>query len=177
MADVDPQGCRANLEPLLHYPAWVTDGGHGTLSNNIMGAEPEHPFWILVTDSLVSWAGDFGLPYLPISYATGQWFETEMWQIYHAQKPRRSPDLVRVMMDARPTGAPWVFFTAGRGGTWDNWDNRVLGWVGNHLLGASLYGFAGLGAVAAVAYAVGQALRRRRWSGRGCPYSGRAGCC
>ncbi|XP_044715074.1 glycosyltransferase sugar-binding containing DXD motif domain-containing protein [Hirsutella rhossiliensis] len=147
--DLD-NGCRANLEPLLYYPAWVTDGGHGTLSNNIIGAEPEHPFWILVTDSLVSWAGDFVLPYITISYATGQWYETEMWQIYHAQKPPRNPDLVRVMMDARPTGAPWLFFTAGRGGTWDNWDNRVFGWIGNHLFEASLYGLASLGAVVAV---------------------------
>ncbi|PHH93326.1 hypothetical protein CDD83_7111 [Cordyceps sp. RAO-2017] len=159
--DLD-NGCRANLEPLLYYPAWVTDGGQGALSNNILGAEPEHPFWILMTDSIKAWAGDFVLPYITISYATGQWYETDMWQIYHASKPASDPDLLRVMMDMRPTGAPWVFFTAGRGGTWDNWDNQVLGWFGNHLFEAALYAFAALGLAFALAFALGRTLRRRR---------------
>ncbi|PFH56466.1 hypothetical protein XA68_16467 [Ophiocordyceps unilateralis] len=160
--DLD-NGCRASLEPLLYYPAWVTDGGQGTLSNNILGAEPEHPFWILMTDSLAPWAGDFVLPYVTISYATGQWYETELWQIYHAQKPNSEPDLLRIMMDMRPTGAPWVFFTAGRGGTWDNWDNQVLGWIGNHLFQSVFYAVVGVGLVAGAVYLVSQALRRGRY--------------
>ncbi|RCI15983.1 hypothetical protein L249_3028 [Ophiocordyceps polyrhachis-furcata BCC 54312] len=170
--DLD-NGCRTSLEPLLYYPAWTTDGGHGTLSNNILGAEPEHPFWILMTDSLLPWARDFFLPYITVSYATGQWYETELWQIYHARKPVGEPNLLRVMMDMRPTGAPWpvgepnllrvmmdmrptgapwVFFTAGRGGTWDQWDNRLFGWMGSHLLQVMLYVFVGLGLVTGAAY-------------------------
>ncbi|KAF4595686.1 Mannosyl phosphorylinositol ceramide synthase SUR1 [Ophiocordyceps camponoti-floridani] len=159
--DLD-NGCRANLDPLLYYPAWVTDGGQGTLSNNILGAEPEHPFWILMTDTLGLWARDFLLPYITISYASGQWYETEMWQIYHARKPPTEPDLLRVMMDMRPSGAPWVFFTAGRGGTWDNWDNQVLGWMGNHLPRLMLYMAASAGLVAGAWYLVGQRRRYQR---------------
>ncbi|RDA90832.1 hypothetical protein CP533_1554 [Ophiocordyceps camponoti-saundersi (nom. inval.)] len=161
--DLD-NGCRTSLEPLLYYPAWTTDGGHGALSNNILGAEPEHPFWIFMTDSLQPWARDFILPYLTVSYATGQWYETELWQIYHAQKPASEPNLLRVMMDMRLTGAPWVFFTAGRGGTWDNWDNQLFGWVGGHLLQLMLYVFVGLGLVSGAAYMARQTLRRgHRW--------------
>ncbi|KJZ71738.1 hypothetical protein HIM_08880 [Hirsutella minnesotensis 3608] len=159
--DLD-NGCRKSLEPLLYYPLWITDGGHGTLSNNILGAEPEHPFWKLMTESIMPWADDFVLPYITISYATGQWYETEMWQIYHATKPKDAPDLLRVMMDSRPTGAPWIFFTAGRGGSWDNWDNQILGWIGNHLFEALLYVLAGAGAIGTVAYMALQAFRRRR---------------
>lgn len=119
-----------------------------------------------MTDSLVSWAGDFGLPYFTISYATGQWYETEMWQIYHARKPRRSPDLLRVMMDASPEGAPWTIFTAGRGGTWDNWDNHILGWIGNHLGEASLYALASIGVLVAFVLVASRMSRRRNGQAR-----------
>ncbi|KND88611.1 Mannosyl phosphorylinositol ceramide synthase SUR1 [Tolypocladium ophioglossoides CBS 100239] len=155
--DLD-NGCQASLEPLLYYPSWITDGGQGALSNNIIGSEPEHPYWILMTDSIVPWAGNFVLPYVTISYATGQWYETKIWEQYHASKPRDAPALLRVMMDSRPTGAKWVFFTAGRGGTWDNWDNRLFGWVGAHLFQATLCGLAALAAVVGFGFAVVQTV-------------------
>ncbi|KZZ93808.1 Glycosyltransferase, DXD sugar-binding motif protein [Moelleriella libera RCEF 2490] len=132
--DLD-NGCRANLEPLLYYPTWTTDGGHGTLSNNILGAEPGHPFWELVTNSLKSYSWNYLLPYLTISYATGQWFLTDVWQTYHAKiKGKKEPPLTRIMMDMRPGAAPWTFFTATEGGSWNNWDNDVFGWIGSHLV-------------------------------------------
>ncbi|PHH69006.1 hypothetical protein CDD82_133 [Ophiocordyceps australis] len=131
--DLD-NGCLTSLEALLYYPVWVTDGGHGALSNNILGAAPQHPFYILVTESMQRYAWNYPLPYVTISYATGQWFETDMWQQYHAQKPADSQPLTRVMMDMRPGSSPWVFFTHTRGGSWDNWDNHVFAWIGSHLL-------------------------------------------
>ncbi|PNY26086.1 Mannosyl phosphorylinositol ceramide synthase SUR1 [Tolypocladium capitatum] len=161
--DLD-NGCRTSLEPLLYYPSWVTDGGHGALSNNIIASEPEHPYWIIMTESIVPWAGNFILPYVTISYATGQWYVTKTWEQYHASKPRSAPPLLRVMMDLRPTGAKWVFFTAGRGGTWENWDNRLFGWIGAHLFRATLLGLVAMGAVVGAAFATGRAVvtRRRR---------------
>jgi len=41
--------------------------------------------------------------------------------------------MVRVMMDSRKR-EEWVFWTSERGGTWERWDNRVFGWVGEHLV-------------------------------------------
>jgi inositol phosphorylceramide mannosyltransferase catalytic subunit len=40
----------------------------------------------------------------------------------------------RVMMGMDEGAARWVFFTQGRGGTWDNWDNRFFSFVGNDLV-------------------------------------------
>ena len=124
----------ASLEPLRYYPAWVVDGAQGALSNNILGAEPNHPYWVLMTDSIISYAWSYPLPYITISYATGQWFETAIWEKYHQQKPKDAPVLTRVITDERPGAAPAVFFSHSRGGTWDNWDNRLFTWIGENLL-------------------------------------------
>ncbi|KAK3938315.1 nucleotide-diphospho-sugar transferase [Diplogelasinospora grovesii] len=134
--DLD-NGCSRDLLPLLHYPAWVTDGGQGALSNNILGARPGHGYWIKMTDSLIPWGYKYPLPYLSISYASGQWFETAIWEEYHAQLPSEANEedrLYRIMMDMRDGAARWVFFTQGRGGSWDNWDNHFFGWIGNRLV-------------------------------------------
>ncbi|OAF61289.2 hypothetical protein VC83_02082 [Pseudogymnoascus destructans] len=135
--DLD-NGCTASLEPLRYYPAWVTDGGCGALSNNILGGEANHPYWVLMTESIISYAWNYPLPYLTISYATGQWFETEIWEKYHRQLPKDKPVLARIIMDGRPGASPWVFFTQTRGGTWDNWDNLLFKWIGDNLVITSL---------------------------------------
>ena len=105
---------------------------------------------MLLTASVVPSSWNYPFPYMTISYATGQWFETAVWEEYHrqlAQKPippnvngtqiraagGRDGVLHRVMMDMRPGAAPWVFFTQGRGGTWDNWDNHFFAWIGQHV--------------------------------------------
>jgi hypothetical protein len=75
-----------------------------------------------------------------VSYASGQWFETAVWEQYHAllPDPAKTPGqenrLYRLMMDDRlETADPWVFFTQARGGTWVNWDNRMFLWIGDHV--------------------------------------------
>ena len=133
------QGCETSLDPLLYYPVWVTDGGHGALSNNILGAEPNHPFWILLTDMLIPYAWNYPLPYVTVSYASGQWFETVAWEHYHQTKHRNAPPLTRVMMDGRPGAARHTFFTQGRGLTWHRWDNALFDWIGSHLVWTALF--------------------------------------
>ncbi|KAH7330429.1 hypothetical protein BKA65DRAFT_527996 [Rhexocercosporidium sp. MPI-PUGE-AT-0058] len=125
--DLD-NGCLRNLTPLLYYPLWTTDGGRGALSNNILGSSPGHPFYTLLTKSLVTYNYDYVFPYITISYASGQWFETSIWEKYHASLPKngvsRALKGYRVMMDDRPNTDPWIFFTQERGGSWVNWDNH-----------------------------------------------------
>jgi len=150
--DLD-NGCLENLEPLLYYPSWTTDGGRGALSNNILGAAPNHPFWILLTDSLIPYNYNYFFPYITISYASGQWFETSIWQRYHAALPPPSSGeenrLYRIMMDDRPGTEPWIFFNQMRGGSWVNWDNRMFLWIGDHLI---LLGLVVVGAVGLVGW-------------------------
>jgi mannosyltransferase OCH1-like enzyme len=122
----------------------------GALSNNILGSEPEHRFWRFVTHSLRRYDWNYLFPYITISYASGQWFLTSMWEQYHqilpdssaptAEDPRLVPQkpLYRVIMDSRsPDGQGWVerwvFFNHGRGESWRDWDNDLFTWIGDHV--------------------------------------------
>lgn len=140
--DMD-NGCSTDLTPVLYYPTWTTDGGRGALSNNILGSAPGHPFWLLLTNSLIPYSYNFVFPYVTISYASGQWFETAVWDAYHAALPATSASenkLHRIMMDDRPGSAPWVYFTQTTfGGTWNSWDNRMFLWIGDHLILLGLF--------------------------------------
>ncbi|KAK5263290.1 hypothetical protein LTR96_011289 [Exophiala xenobiotica] len=163
--DLD-NGCLQSLEPLLYLPTWTTDGGRGALSNNILGSVPATAFWRLLTDSLIRYNYNYLFPYITISYASGQWFETAIWQTYHAGSAHGDNPLAdtnrplhRIMMDDRPDAPPWIFFTQLRGGTWVNWDNDLFLWIGDHLL------------LLAVAICALVALVWRAsvlWLGRGC---------
>ncbi|KAK6855569.1 mannosyl phosphorylinositol ceramide synthase protein [Apiospora arundinis] len=175
--DLD-NGCAADLTPLTYYPAFTTDGGRGTLSNNIMGGAPEHPYFHLLTEHLVprsnwNWNWLPLPPYVTISYDSGQWFVTDIWEKYHALLGREEEGSVmpfdgsgfaplhRVLMDMRPGADPWVFFTQVEGGTWTNWDSAMFSWIGDHLL------FIMVGVLALIAGLIwGSALwcRRRRRS-------------
>ncbi len=135
------QGCLQNLEPLLYYPTWTTDGGRGALSNNILASRPNHPFWKLMTDSLIRYNWNYIFPYVTISFASGQWYHTAIWEQYHAALPRlgnvdpaQENRLYRIIMDDRPGTEPWIYFTHERGGTWVNWDNAFWLWIGEHLI-------------------------------------------
>lgn len=147
--DLD-NGCEASLEPLRYYPAFTTDGGHGALSNNIMGGQPGHPYFQLLTETLVPWDWNWLLPYVIISYDSGQWFVTATWERYHSLLRRPDDDdgggtvrgfngtgwapLHHVMMDEREGADPWVFFTQVKGGTWTNWDSQFFGLLGRYIV-------------------------------------------
>lgn len=154
------QGCSTDLTPLLYYPTWTTDGGRGALSNNILGSAKNHAFWQLLTNSLIPYSYNFVFPYVTISYASGQWFETAVWDKYHAALPAGGDKLHRIMMDDRAGSAVWVYFTQTTfGGTWNSWDNRMFLWTGDHLI---LLGLFVVGSIALVCRAILRLLRRAR---------------
>ncbi|KAL1836238.1 hypothetical protein VTJ49DRAFT_5400 [Mycothermus thermophilus] len=178
------RGCKTSLTPLLSYPVWLTDGGRGALSNNILAARPHHPFWQHLTLALLWYDWRWPLPYVRIMYASGQWFVTAVWEEYHAllppppPAPRRTREeggveerehehehrLYRVMMDGRPGGEEWTFFRHqdGGGGTWNNWDNGLFDAIGEHLGWFLVVLVAGLGLVAWTA-----SRCVKRWIGKG----------
>jgi mannosyltransferase OCH1-like enzyme len=115
----------------------VTDGAHGALSNNILGARPNHPFWVMMTESLIPWGYNYVFPYLTVSYASGQWFETAIWEKYHASLSKDAAGenkIYRILVDMRDGTLQWIFFTQGRGGSWNNWDTRLFSFLGNDLV-------------------------------------------
>ena len=150
---------------------WVTDGGHGALSNNILGAEPDHPFWILLTEMLIPYAWKYPLPYITVSYASGQWFETVAWEKYHHARPSLTPPLTRIMMDGRPGSAPHTFFTQGRGQTWHHWDNALFSWIGCHLVWTAVCITAGAVSASGLIYLLARILRAEGNNHRGEDYA------
>ena len=79
MLRCNQKGCLTSFAPLTHLPAFTTDGGRGALSHNVLGSVPEHAFWVLITESLRKYDWNYVFPYITISYASGQWFETAVW--------------------------------------------------------------------------------------------------
>ncbi|TLD20551.1 hypothetical protein PspLS_08719 [Pyricularia sp. CBS 133598] len=139
--DLD-NGCEASLEPFRSLPAFTTDGGLGALSNNIIGAQPEHPWTRMLTENLEAYNWNWLLPYARVMYNSGQWYLTAMWERYHAKlregsvPPYAGSDwakLHRVMMDEREGADRWVFWNhAGHGGTWGAGDDWFWAWLGRH---------------------------------------------
>ncbi|TLS26550.1 hypothetical protein PpBr36_05490 [Pyricularia pennisetigena] len=139
--DLD-NGCEASLEPFRSLPAFTTDGGLGALSNNIIGAQPEHPWTRMLTENLEAYNWNWLLPYARVMYNSGQWYLTAMWERYHARlrggivPPYAGSGwakLHRVMMDEREGADRWVFWNhAGHGGTWGAGDDWFWAWLGQH---------------------------------------------
>lgn len=164
-----------DLGPLLSYPTWVTDGARGALSNNILGSAPNHPFWVQVTEALPQYGWNYVFPYVTISYASGQWFLTAVWEEYHRLLPSATFEakrhdgkgpLLRVMMDNRGANGTWVeqwvFFSQGRGMSWVGWDNVLFLWIGDHVFLTVLAGVVFLASVLWAALRLGQGARIRR---------------
>lgn len=156
LANRHRQGCRQSLDALRTFPTWTTYGGAGTLSNNILGAAPQHPFWEELINSIQRYAWNYPLPYITISYATGQWFFSDVWRRYHLNLPADDPGLMYMWMSHFEGQPDDIFFNYGRGGTWEGWDNAWFKSIGDHLflVGAIVATILGV-----VAYLV---VRRRR---------------
>ncbi|KAJ5223676.1 hypothetical protein N7468_008218 [Penicillium chermesinum] len=141
--DLD-NGCSANLEPLTYYPAFTIDGGQGALSNNIVGGQPHHPFFVLLTDNLGPWNWNYLLPYVTVMFASGQWYLTAIWEKYHSLlrddgsvegfKGDSWGILYRVLNDLRPGADRLIFFTQAVGESWADWDYRLLKTIGDYIL-------------------------------------------
>lgn len=138
-----------------------------------MGGAPQHPFFHLLTEELLRYKWNYILPYVMISYQSGQWFVTAVWERYHALLSGDWEDgdgtvdgfegngyapLHRVLMDGRPNTDPWVFFTQTRGGTWANWDSDMFNWIGKNII-AILLGVVAV--VGALIFCCTLCLRRR----------------
>ncbi|KAL0466049.1 nucleotide-diphospho-sugar transferase [Neurospora intermedia] len=120
--DLD-NGCLPSIKPgsdsldaLTYFPLWITDGGRGALSNNILAARPNHPFWGRVVAELIEGRGALPLGslterlagfwkrwwclwgvlrYVEISWGVGQWFIGGVWDEYHRMLQLGKKDVVR----------------------------------------------------------------------------------
>jgi mannosyltransferase OCH1-like enzyme len=143
--DLD-DGCNRSLDPLLSYPAWVRRTVPTGISNDAMGAVPQHPFFLRVIESLQSYNRNWGMPYITVMYSTGPLFLSVVWKEY-LRATRPPSDHVRILMPDEYNKHAWSFFTVVKGSSWHGKDAQTIFWMGKHWLLLTVAGFAVAGVV------------------------------
>lgn len=133
------QGCNRRLDPLLAYPAWVRRTVPTGISNDAMGAVPQHPFFLRVIESLQSYDRNWLLPYITVMYSTGPLFLSVIWKEYMRGAPGDA-GRVRVLMQDEYNRFSWSFFTHHTGNSWHGKDAQLIFWVGFFFLCGMLDG-------------------------------------
>ncbi|KAF7507043.1 hypothetical protein GJ744_010971 [Endocarpon pusillum] len=147
--DLD-DGCNRRLDPLLYYTAWVRRTKPTGISNDAMGAVPQHPFFLRVIKSLQKYDRQWVLPYITIMYSTGPLFLSVVWKEWMGENSGRAADWngrVRVIMKAEYNQHPWSFFKHYRGSSWHREDARLIFWMGRHWMLLTALGFMFAGVV------------------------------
>ena len=130
--DLD-DGCNRALDPLLSYPAWVRKTVPTGISNDAMGAVPEHPFFMRVTKDLSDYDRSWLLPYITVMGSTGPLFLSVIWRHYSSEGLNVGDDAdggrVRILFLEEYQGYPWSFFTHHLGNSWHGADVHLIFWV------------------------------------------------
>ena len=169
--DLD-DGCKRRLDPLLSYNAFVRRTVPTGISNDIMGAVPQHPFFLRVIESLQGANRKWVLPYITIMASTGPLFLSVIWKNWlseHSSEEIEWPGRVRVLMPDAYNKHNWSFFTIYKGDSWHGNDARLIFWMGKNWLLITVAGFAIAGVVGMflwLAYTrlLGLMARRRQMS-------------
>lgn len=131
--DLD-DGCQRRLDPLLAYPAWVRKTIPTGISNDVMGAVPQHPFFLRVIDSLPQYNRHWILPYVTIMASTGPLFLSIIWRHYNHEDQPLGGDRVRILFPDEYNYHPWSFFTHNLGNSWHGRDVDLIFWMSRHWL-------------------------------------------
>ncbi|KAI9697953.1 MAG: hypothetical protein M1836_004306 [Candelina mexicana] len=137
--DLD-DGCNRRLDPLLSYYAWVRRTLPTGISNDAMGAVPQHPFFLRVIEELQSYNRNWQLPYITVMYSTGPLFLSVIWKEYIGEG-QNEESRVRVLMPDEYNKHAWSFFTHHRGSSWHGKDAMFIFWMGRHWMLITALGF------------------------------------
>ena len=141
--DLD-DGCKRRLDPLLSYTAWLHRTMPTGISNDAMGAVPQHPFFVRVIKELQNYNRGWILPYVTIMGSTGPLFLSVVWKRYMTEHLNEGPEWagrVRVLMPDEYTNHIWSFFTKYKGDSWHGGDAQFIFWVGSHWMLITAMGF------------------------------------
>lgn len=130
MLTVSAQGCQRSLDPLLQFPAWLRRAKPTGISNDVMGAVPNHPFFLRAVQSLQYYDRTWFLPYITVMGSTGPLFLSIIWRHYNTQTP--SPTglgRIRIMFPDEYMFTPWSFFIHNPGSSWHQGDARLIMWL------------------------------------------------
>jgi mannosyltransferase OCH1-like enzyme len=130
--DLD-DGCNRELEPLLSYPAWVRKTMPTGISNDAMGAVPDHPFFNFVVDQIRDYDRSWLLPYITVMGSTGPLFLSVLWRHWVSNGGNVGDGVdggrVRIIFPEEYNGHPWSFFTHHLGNSWHAADVQLIFWV------------------------------------------------
>ncbi|EPS41188.1 hypothetical protein H072_4917 [Dactylellina haptotyla CBS 200.50] len=133
-------GCQRKLDPLLAYPAWARKTDPTGISNDVMGATPEHPFFIRVTEVLQSYDKHWVMPYITIMASTGPLFLSIIWKKWTGLELQESAR-VRILMGDEQQHKPWSFFMVYKGSSWHTKDAQTIFWMQHHVPHLVIGGF------------------------------------
>jgi inositol phosphorylceramide mannosyltransferase catalytic subunit len=130
--DLD-DGCNRKLTPLLAYPAFVRKTLPTGISNDVMGAVPQHPFFMRVIEEIQNYDRSWILPYITVMGSTGPLFLSVMWRHWTAEglNVGDGPEggRIRIIFPEEYNGHPWSFFTHHLGNSWHGYDVQFIFWV------------------------------------------------
>ncbi|KAF2238669.1 glycosyltransferase family 32 protein [Viridothelium virens] len=138
--DLD-DGCNRRLDPMLGYPAWVRRTVPTGISNDVMGAVPNHPFFTRTIHELAKYNRNWILPYITVMASTGPLFLSVMWRHYTNSKPPLGEE-VKIMFPPESYGHTWSFFTHHKGDSWHQADVQFIFWMGRNWIFLTILGFA-----------------------------------
>ena len=127
--DLD-DGCNRALEPLLSYPAFVRRTIPTGISNDVMGAVPQHPFFMRVIEVIQKYDRSWVLPYITVMGSTGPLFLSVMWVHWLGSGSNVGDGMdggrLRIIFPDEYNGHPWSFFTHHVGNSWHGADVQLI---------------------------------------------------
>lgn len=129
--DLD-DGCNRNLDPLLTVPALVRKTIPTGISNDVMGAVPNHPFFLKAVSMLERYHRNWLVPYITIMFSTGPLFLSVVWKQY-IRWGNPPSGIVRILMTDDYKGHENSFFNITKGSSWHNDDAQILLLMSRHI--------------------------------------------
>ncbi|KAH7929413.1 glycosyltransferase family 32 protein [Leucogyrophana mollusca] len=162
-------GCLRPLDPLLIYPVILPKTIPVGVSNDLMFAEPNHPFLAQTIHNLVTFDHSWFLNYPTVMFSTGPMFLSAQYSLYTSSHPSTAdePGDVRILpkslygKNAKFEEAPHSFFAHYYGSSWHADDAAFIGFLGHWGKGLM---WIGLMALIYGVYRLGMPSKQRKYS-------------
>ncbi|GLB33914.1 putative glycosyltransferase family 32 protein [Lyophyllum shimeji] len=129
-------GCLRPMDPLLAYPVILPKTIPVGVSNDLMFAEPNHPFLEQTIHNLVTFDHSWILNYPTVMFSTGPMFLSAQFGLYSSSHPTTAVQDVRILpkslygKNAKEGEAPHSFFSHFYGSSWHADDAAFIGFLG-----------------------------------------------
>ncbi|WPH00798.1 mannosyl phosphorylinositol ceramide synthase csh1 [Acrodontium crateriforme] len=138
-------GCNRALEPLLSYPAFVRRTMPTGISNDVMGAVPQHPFFMRVIEEIQNYDKSWIMPYITVMASTGPLFLSIIWRRYTAAGLNFGDGAdggrVRILFPDEYNNYSWSFFIHHLGNSWHGKDVQLIFWMARNWVLLTIIGF------------------------------------